>query len=243
MTEFDKAASLGFHTFLYYVSTTLLAAVESVIINTMILLPSLERFVSVDANSVNVNRATDTRADQIMGLFNSIVPSNILSACVGRVNYIGIIFFCMIVGMALPRKDHNGMPSVFYTWFSELSAMMFKILNVIIAFTPLGVFLFVVDTYAVRDVTQVLTQTSLFLTAVFVGLGIHLFFTLPMLYWVLTGMRKNPFAYMYNCLDAMLVALAVSSSIATLPTTLKCAKKNRIQENIADFLSLYWSYG
>merc|ERR1712080_214477 len=98
-----NAAKLGGYTFLYYFATTVFAAIESLIINSMILLPSLDAFAPFNGDEVTVNRKfTDTGA-QIANVFEGIVSKNIVGAAVGN-NYLGIMFFCIIVGMALPRK-------------------------------------------------------------------------------------------------------------------------------------------
>jgi len=95
------------------------------------------------------------------------------------------------------------------------------------------IFLYITATFATHDATDVLKKTTIFLSTVFTGLAFHLFIIYPSLYYFFT--RKNPFVYMYNIMDAMLTALAISSSFATLPVTLRCAKKNKVQDDIARF--------
>lgn len=48
--------------------------------------------------------------------------------------------------------------------------------------------------------------------------------------------RKNPFKMMYNMFPALLTALASSSSAATLPITLNCAKKMGASDNVVNFV-------
>lgn len=47
---------------------------------------------------------------------------------------------------------------------------------------------------------------------------------------------KNPFKLLWTMLPAYVTALGTSSSAATIPVTLKSAKKNGIEESIADFV-------
>ncbi|MCC5834744.1 MAG: dicarboxylate/amino acid:cation symporter [Opitutales bacterium] len=47
--------------------------------------------------------------------------------------------------------------------------------------------------------------------------------------------KKSPFALLKNMLPAYFTAIGTMSSAATIPVTLRCAKKNGIRENIADF--------
>lgn len=236
LTEIPNAGKLGCYTFLYYFTTTIIAAVESLILCAIILVPFLKQFAPAQNPYKAPSKPYQDTGAQITGVINSIVPKNIVKAVVGdpNTNFLGIIFFCILIGIALPRKGKNGLPGVFLLWFRELNDMMFKIIHVIILLTPLGIFLIQTNVYASHDIADVLTKVSLFLTTVFMGLGLHLFIVYPALYFLLT--RKNPYTFMWNLKDAMLTALAISSSIATLPVTLKCARKNKIREEIAKFV-------
>jgi Na+/H+-dicarboxylate symporter len=48
--------------------------------------------------------------------------------------------------------------------------------------------------------------------------------------------KKNPFRALYNMLPAYMTALGTQSSAATIPITLIQAKKNDVDEDIADFV-------
>jgi len=47
--------------------------------------------------------------------------------------------------------------------------------------------------------------------------------------------KRNPFRLLYNMLPAYVTALGTASSAATIPVTLKQAKKNEIRDDIVDF--------
>uniref|UniRef100_A0A3B4ETZ2 Amino acid transporter n=1 Tax=Pundamilia nyererei TaxID=303518 RepID=A0A3B4ETZ2_9CICH len=70
---------------------------------------------------------------------------------------------------------------------------------------------------------------------VLTGLFVHGLVLLPLFYFLLT--RKNPFSYIRGLLQALVIALATSSSSATLPITMKCLLENcHVDRQIARFV-------
>lgn len=55
--------------------------------------------------------------------------------------------------------------------------------------------------------------------------------------WGVAGaaVKRNPFKMLLNMMPAYATALGTSSSAATIPVTLRCAKKNGVPEAVADF--------
>uniref|UniRef100_A0A8C5KER3 Amino acid transporter n=1 Tax=Jaculus jaculus TaxID=51337 RepID=A0A8C5KER3_JACJA len=67
------------------------------------------------------------------------------------------------------------------------------------------------------------------------GLVVHGLLMLPLLYFLIT--KKNPIVFIRGVLQALLIALATSSSSATLPITFKCLlENNHIDRRIARFV-------
>ncbi|KAG7252999.1 hypothetical protein CRUP_020929, partial [Coryphaenoides rupestris] len=72
------------------------------------------------------------------------------------------------------------------------------------------------------------------ITVVF-GLILHGLFILPAMYFFIT--KKSPIVYIRGILQALLIALATSSSSATLPITFKCLlENNHIDRRIIRFV-------
>jgi Na+/H+-dicarboxylate symporter len=66
-----------------------------------------------------------------------------------------------------------------------------------------------------------LQQTGWYSLTVLLGLGVHAFGTLPLIFWVFT--KKNPYRFMYQMSQALLTAFSTASSSATLPVTMDCS--------------------
>ncbi len=77
---------------------------------------------------------------------------------------------------------------------------------------------------------------NVFITIIGVIFVMHVF--LLVFQYCIAGVisRRNPFRALYNMLPAYFTALGTSSSAATIPVTLKQAKKNGVSEGIAGFV-------
>jgi len=77
-------------------------------------------------------------------------------------------------------------------------------------FSPIGVCSLIAAKVAeMDDLLIVVTKLGFYLVTALVGLAIHGFVTLPLIYAV--TVRKNPFAYMRKCLQALVTAFATAS--------------------------------
>jgi len=231
LKEMPGSGKLGCATFCYYLVTTMIAAVEGLVFSAIFLVGFMEKsdMMGVPMADAPARGYQDT-GSQIKSVFNAIVPTNGVGAAYNN-NYLGVIFFSVIAGVAMT----NPKDSVFLKWFSELNTTMMRLIEFLVQLSPLGIFFLMTYLCAYKDIAVVLPKVALFLSSVFVGLAVHNFVVYPLIYFVMT--RKNPFIYWYNILEAAFFALVISSSIVTLPITMRCAiQKNKIDEHIAKFV-------
>ncbi|EPQ15401.1 Excitatory amino acid transporter 5 [Myotis brandtii] len=101
---------------------------------------------------------------------------------------------------------------------------------------PFGiVFLIAGKILEMDDPTTVGKKLGFYAVTVVCGLVVHGLVILPLLYFFIT--RKNPIVFIRGVLQALLIALATSSSSATLPITFKCLlENNHIDRRIARFV-------
>uniref|UniRef100_A0A2K6V5E0 Amino acid transporter n=1 Tax=Saimiri boliviensis boliviensis TaxID=39432 RepID=A0A2K6V5E0_SAIBB len=149
-------------------------------------------------------------------------------------NVLGIVFFSATMGIMLGRMGDSGAPLVSFCQCLNESVM--KIVAVAVWYFPFGiVFLIAGKILEMDDPRAVGKKLGFYSITVVCGLVLHGLFILPLLYFLIT--KKNPIVFIRGILQALLIALATSSSSATLPITFKCLlENNHIDRRIARFV-------
>ncbi|XP_057166765.1 excitatory amino acid transporter 5 [Ursus arctos] len=149
-------------------------------------------------------------------------------------NVLGIVIFSATMGIMLGRMGDSGTPLVSFCQCLNESVM--KIVAVAVWYFPFGiVFLIAGKILEMDDPTAVRKKLGFYAVTVVCGLVVHGLFILPLLYFFIT--KKNPIVFIRGILQALLIALATSSSSATLPITFKCLlENNHIDRRIARFV-------
>ncbi|XP_074834261.1 excitatory amino acid transporter 5-like [Carettochelys insculpta] len=151
-----------------------------------------------------------------------------------EMNVLGIVIFSATIGLLLGKMGERGMPLV--NVCQCLNEAVMKIVSMAVWYFPFGiVFLIAGKILEMEDPAMTGKKLGLYAVTVVTGLIIHGFVLLPLLFVLIT--RKNPFAFIQGILQALLIALATSSSSATLPITLKCLLENNgIDRRVARFV-------
>ena len=122
---------------------------------------------------------------------------------------------------------------------SEANTALMSFVMLLMNLAPVGIFCLVASRFgeaqAKGEFIETLSQTGSFVLTVLLGLGAHLFGTLPLLYWIFK--RKNPYHFMKNMSRALLTAFSTASSSATLPVTMECATQQAgVSKRSVDFV-------
>ncbi|XP_006259672.3 excitatory amino acid transporter 5 [Alligator mississippiensis] len=149
-------------------------------------------------------------------------------------NVLGIVIFSATMGIMLGRMGNSGIPLVSFCQCLNESVM--KIVAVAVWYFPFGiVFLIAGKILEMDDPTAIGKKLGFYAITVVCGLVVHGLFILPMMYFFIT--KKNPIVFIRGILQALLIALATSSSSATLPITFKCLlENNHVDRRIARFV-------
>ncbi|XP_068615776.1 excitatory amino acid transporter 5-like, partial [Brachionichthys hirsutus] len=151
-----------------------------------------------------------------------------------QMNVLGIVVFSATMGLLLGRMGERGAPLI--NVCQCINECVMKIINAAVWYFPFGiVFLVAGKVLDMQDPSTLGRKLGWYGVTVLTGLFLHGLLLLPLFYFILT--RKNPFSYIRGLLQAMVIALATSSSSATLPITMKCLLENcQVDRQIARFV-------
>ncbi|XP_023284559.1 excitatory amino acid transporter 5-like [Seriola lalandi dorsalis] len=151
-----------------------------------------------------------------------------------QMNVLGIVIFSATMGLLLGRMGERGAPLV--NVCQCINECVMKIINAAVWYFPFGIiFLVAGKILDMQDPSTLGKKLGWYGITVLAGLFVHGLILLPLFYFLLT--KKNPFTYIRGLLQAMVIALATSSSSATLPITMKCLLENcHVDRQIARFV-------
>ncbi|XP_064493583.1 excitatory amino acid transporter 5-like [Pseudopipra pipra] len=157
-----------------------------------------------------------------------------LAGTSNEMNVLGIVIFSATIGLLLGKMGERGAPLV--NVCQCLNEAVMKIVSMAVWYFPFGiVFLIAGKILEMEDPSVIGQKLGLYVITVVSGLAVHGLVILPLLFVLIT--KKNPFAFIQGILQALLIALATSSSSATLPITLKCLLENNgIDRRVARFV-------
>lgn len=159
---------------------------------------------------------------------------NISGKYVSGTNMLGVVGASIIVGIAMSiiRENVGNLIAVVL----EFTKVMMIIIQVVIWLTPIGVYFLILAKFLeMDDVLDVFARLGLYLATVSAGIFIHGFIFLPAIYFAFT--RKNPLKFIGHMSPAIFTALGTSSSLATLPVSLKCVEENaKIDVRVSRFM-------
>ncbi|KAF3691332.1 Excitatory amino acid transporter 5 Retinal glutamate transporter Solute carrier family 1 member 7 [Channa argus] len=149
-------------------------------------------------------------------------------------NVLGIVIFSATMGIMLGRMGPNGTALV--NFCQSLNEAVLRIVAIVIWYFPFGiVFLVAGKILEMSDPSAMGKKLGFYAVTVVFGLVLHGLFILPAMYFFIT--KKSPIVYIRGILQALLIALATSSSSATLPITFKCLlENNHIDRRIIRFV-------
>ncbi|XP_051240539.1 excitatory amino acid transporter 3-like [Dicentrarchus labrax] len=254
---------IGLRAVIYFVSTTFLSVCTGLIL-VLLIKPGIAYAVKKDDDEYEEAFST---VDALLDLVRNMVPDNLILACfkqyhseriemgneedehnsslanltevqvvgsyVEGTNILGLIVWSFILGVILNRMGESGKALVeFLTVLNEATKCM---VDLILGYLPIGV-LFLIASHVVEVHDWETTfKLGKFMVVVITGLIIHGTITLPLMYFLVT--RRNPLAAIKGFSPALLTALVISSSSATLPLTFQCCEERlKFDKRITRFM-------
>lgn len=155
---------------------------------------------------------------------SSLVPESLVEPF-GKNNVIAVVLIAVLVGAALRKLKDRGTPEVLdgIQTIEEGVQAIFRVFSVILGWIilllPFAVFGIVANVVG-KTGPGVFAILGVFLGTMALGLFLHAVLYYSLLLW--TVGRVSPLFFYGGALDAIITALSCSSSLATLPVTLRC---------------------
>ncbi|CAF0914845.1 unnamed protein product [Brachionus calyciflorus] len=150
------------------------------------------------------------------------------------INVLGLVMFCLVFGFTISKMEKYG--QLLLELFEAINEASIKIISYVMLFSPIGICSLICGSILNMDDPKIVFEKiSLYVLTVLLGLIIHGCIILPGIYLIVT--KRNIFFFAKNMIEAFLIAIATSSSNATLPVTFKCIEfKNKIPKSISRFV-------
>ena len=205
---------LGTKTFLYYVSTSFLAAAVGLILVNMIK-------PGVGAKLGLGEAPFEGRDENFFEIFVRMVPENPFDAFSDNANMLQVIFFSIFFGYFITRVSTPARETLTNAFSAAFDVMM-KLAGFALELVPYGVFALMVKVVAETGY-EVFIPLGIYMLTVFLGLCVHAMITLPTLLTVVG--RVSPIRWFKAMTPVLLTAFSTSSSSMTLPVTIETVEK------------------
>lgn len=215
---------LGGKTIGLYLLTTAIAVTLALGI-ALVIDPGLSASQEMDASEMTAFEPK--QAPSVKDTLVDIFPSNPVKA-MAEGQMLQVILFAILFGLALSQVG-AGAASV-RDLFTSLNAILMRLITMIIALTPYGVFCLMTKLGATLGLSEI-GKVAVYFVTVVLALAVHATLVYPTLLRVLGGL--NPITFLRKMREPLLVAFSTSSSGATLPVTLRTVEheigvKNRV---------------
>ncbi|KAK0395605.1 hypothetical protein QR680_001354 [Steinernema hermaphroditum] len=159
---------------------------------------------------------------------------DVIAKKVDGMNVLGFIVFCIVFGVVIGQVGEKA--QVLANFFTALDLVITKIVIIIMWYSPIGIAsLIAAKILGILNIVQTAKMLGMYMFTVILGLGVHLFVTIPLIYFAVS--RKNPYKFMKGLVQAALTALGTASSAATLPITFHCLEmNNKVDPRITKFV-------
>ncbi len=248
LADISKLSRMGGKTIAIYLMTTVIAiCIGLILVNTLKPGESLPDDVVAGLQSTYQQQVEQREGDvQLvrergpLQPIVDIVPENIIGASGNNRNMLQVVFFALLVGVALIMVQ-NERTQVVLNFFQGLNDVVIKIVDIIMLMAPIGVFALIAGTITsiagddLASVLQLLRALGFYVLVVLLGLILHVSIVYGGMIRFISPLSLREF--FRGIAPAQLLAFSTSSSAAALPVTMECAEKNLgVKKEVASFV-------
>ncbi len=140
------------------------------------------------------------------------------------------LILAFIIGIGVSTIKESYIKKCLNEFHNIINLMVQKLIIPILPLYVLGIFA------KMSASGQVFKILSVFSKVFIVIITLHIFTLFAQYFIAGVIAKRNPFKLLKNIIPAYLSAIATQSSVAVIPITIDCSKKNGVSSNIADFV-------
>jgi len=224
---------IALRTIIYFLSTSLLAAMVGLVL--VITIHPGNPEIKEEMGNGDTEEKKVSILDNFLDLGRNTLPDNLFEAAfltsatkfekteknntidyhkvVGTrsgTNTLGVIFFCLTFGTVLGTLGKKAAPVV--DFFKVIDEVIMLMVSAIMWISPLGIgSVICAKILSVENLASVMSQLAMFIVTVCSGIFLYQFICLQAIYFLCV--RKNPFRFWWNLLQAWMTAFATASTL------------------------------
>ena len=209
MKQGENLGKLTARTLGLLLGTTAIAAMIGLVVGNLFQLGVNSHLVAGEATIREVSSLVDT--------LRGLLPSNPISAMADG-NVVAVVIFAAFLGLATKRqtKKYYDIVKPFIDLVEAFYKIILSVAMTIIKWMPYAVIALLANTIAGRGMAA-LGEAIDFILVTYIGVA--LMFVVHLILIALSGL--NPFRYVKNVLDALVLAFTSRSSLGTLPVSIE----------------------
>ena len=225
-----RLGKVGVKIILYYLVTTVFAVAIGLIF-TNLFKPGVGLELAVGEAA-----GKELARPSIVNTLLAIVPTNPVEA-LAKGDVLPIIFFAIFFGIGLAvlreseKEEVKSAANILFTFSNGVVEVMYKIVDWILQYAPIGVFALIAVMFA-KQGPKVVGPLALVTLTVYIALAVHVLVVYGTFLRVF-GLRLGKFLKMAR--EAMITAFVTRSSSGTLPVTMKNTENMGVPRGIYSF--------
>ncbi len=224
--DISKVGRVGGKSLVYFLGTTLVALCFALTFAQAFKYLHVEQFFSIDFNAeLNLNQA-NSFTDVVLNM----VPTNPIAALANG-DMLQIIVFALFLGFGILAL--GACTNVLADLFTVFAEVMYKITDWVIQLTPYAVFALIAPVVASNG-PEALLPLAAVIGVLYATCLIHGIITYSVSIKLFTKM--SPLTFFKEAVPALLFAFSSTSSAATIPISMDCAKKMGVPLPIRSFV-------
>ena len=226
LKDLKRVGSVGLRTFVYYMFTTALAVVIGLVVVNL-----FKGYFPVQSSAeLGALEYTAKESPTVMSVIVGIFPDNLFKPMVSA-DMLPVIVIAIFFGAGILASGEKGQK--IGELVNCMNDVVMKILMMVIAFTPYGVFCLMANVVAVNG-PAVVGSLALVIGVAYIGYIIHIVLVYGASVKFLSGM--SPIKFFKGLAPAMICAFTTTSSNATLPLNIECCNDMGAEPEISSFV-------